>query len=718
MTEVVVDKILNTSSNRVVFSGMEANGQRLIVRLSGGLYPVPGEVYKIDGKETFWRDTYSKRHRTINAKKADRIRTNGKLLGPWLRSLPGIGQERASRLLETFGDDILDVISDENRIEEIAKAISPGRLKLGHKLAGLLIAKSIDMKSSENQAAQAGEFYKRLENLGVSDRGAARQLHRIISSDDPLDILRKHPYFPAAILPWGQVDHIGQRLLLQTGDLDPKNHVDRLIGACDAAWKKTLSEGHTASTISDFKFRVQKLGINDPEKAINEAIHVERTILEDYFLRPPGARMLERSVAREIKRINAPYDRDVTFTEPSLPSNSTVEQRDAVLNISKSYFAVLQGSAGTGKTTTMRTLCNAFEAGGGKVQLAAIAGKAALRLSQSTGRIALTIARLLIGLRRREEFKNQGRAVPEDTPEITKNTMLVIDEASMVDLVTWNELLKFVPTGATIVMVGDTAQLPPVGLGRVYHDCVEADFNVSRLTKVLRQGDDNPIVKIATDVREGRVPEIPKCDNGIGVGVFFVECSDKHIMKGLERTYDSLMNLGVSGDEILVLAALKRSCEAFCDLMQTKRRKVEKAEGTRLGPLASFVSVGDPVMCTRNRYEENMMNGLIGRVTQLEPLQVQFDGENEPRPISDEAVFDLQSAWAVTGHKAQGSEAPYVVVALDGKGLLTREWLYTAITRASKRVILVGSKSALERAVENRVQRMTCFKQELEKSRL
>jgi exodeoxyribonuclease V alpha subunit len=132
-----------------------------------------------------------------------------------------------------------------------------------------------------------------------------------------------------------------------------------------------------------------------------------------------------------------------------------------------------------------------------------------------------------------------------------------------------------------------------------------------------------------------------------------------------------------------------------------------------LGPLCGFAAVGDPVIVTRNRYDEALMNGLVGWVVSLDPLTIRFDGETEPRTVSDEASWELASAWAVTGHKAQGSEAPYVVVALDGQRLLTREWLYTAITRATRSVVLVGSRDALERAVRSPTQRLTGFKSEL-----
>ena len=509
--QVAVTDILWSGPSAVIFSGATQDGSRLIVRLQERLRPVPGEVYDVEGTETRYVDRRGNERRQIDARTADRVRTSGALIGPWLRTLPGIGQERAAGLLEHFGNDLLDVLQDASRMEEIGAVLAPARPHLGAKLAALVQARYVGLRSVETVRLCEAEFYARLEEHGVASPAAARSLFRLIGSADAWERLRSHPYAAATVLDWKAADHLGQRLLVARGDVpDPEHHPERLIGACDSAWRRILADGSTAASAPLFLERLRRLGVA-PERALQAGIEACRVLRHGDLLRAPGAAWLERRVARDLCRLAEAQatlpagvaERIARWRGPQ-GQRLTEEQGRVVLEMLGRSVAVLQGGAGTGKTTTMRVLVNVWEAARGKALLAALSGKAALRLARSTGRPALTLARLVAGLERRSRLSQEGLPVREDLPSIDARTMLVVDESSMVDLATWHRVLRFLPTGARLVLVGDVAQLPPVGLGRVFHDLVDEGRVVSRLTRTLRQAESNPIAD-----SNGKRPPIP-----------------------------------------------------------------------------------------------------------------------------------------------------------------------------------------------------------------
>lgn len=715
MPHVAVDKVLRETPAGVIFSGLTPQGDRIIVRLSERIFPVPGDVLDVDGDRTVWVDERGVEHRQIDADRADRVRTSGRLLGPWLQALPAIGPERSKRLLDRFGPDLLDVLGDVDQVDAIAEAIAPGRKALGEKLAGLLLARYAALQAAEDAAVAEAQFYRRLEEVGVGNRRAARHLFRLLGTADAWDKLLRNPYMAAAVLPWKEADHLGLRLLACRGDdVEADHHDDRLIGACDGIWRRLLADGHTAALRGDFVAMLRQVGV-DAERALALGISARRVLEHGDLVRAPGAAWLERQLAAQVQRLKSGQPlvqlSGRRRLRPGIGNGLTEEQVETAEASLGHCFSLIQGAAGTGKTTTLRTVVLEHEARGGDVVLVALSGKAALRLSRATSRRAFTIARLLRSLAWNRKLVEEGRPKPDEGPELTSSSMLIIDETSMVDLVSLQRLLSEVPTGASVLLVGDTGQLPPVGLGRVFHDLVSEGSNLSCLTQIMRQTEDSPIISAATAVREGKAPQLPGY-SGLKSGAHLHSCAPKAIERAIVRVRDGLVAAGTAADDILVLAALRATCEEVNAAMQ-QRRKDEGAPGKRLGPLAAFVAVGDPVICTRNRYDEALMNGLMGRLTSIDPLLIHFDGEDAPRQISPEAMLEMQSAWAITCHRAQGSEARRVIVALDGSRMLTREWLYTAVTRATEQVVLVGPPDAVGRAVSRRSCRHSGFRCDL-----
>jgi exodeoxyribonuclease V alpha subunit len=714
--EIAVTGVLWCGPNGAIFSGTSADGRRRIVRLPGPAHPVLGEVYVVEGPEGAYVDDRGATHSRITATTASRIRTSGALVGPWLRTISGIGEERASRIIGRFGPDVLAALGEPSHLDALAGCLSPDRPALGIKLAAIVQSRHAAMRASEAVAIAEGEFYVRLEAYGVDDRHAARDLYRLIGSVDPWDALMRRSYSPACVLAWPVADHLGQRLLAARGDTtDLLTHPERLTGACDAAWRAVLARGDTTATRPELERLLYRLGV-DGRAAVEAGLGSRRILRAGAGLRPPGAAWLERETASHLQRLAsaAPAAHDwvpVVECQERGSRPLTHDQRRAILDMLQRPVSLLQGGAGTGKTSAIRVLADAWASSGGNVVLTALSGKAALRLARSAGRLALTLARLLGGLELRQRMLAEGRKGPSGMPCIDRHTMLVVDEASMVDLATWGRVLAFLPTGARLIAVGDVAQLPPVGLGQIFHDLVAGEWMLTRLTAVMRQSSGSPILGAAARIRDGLLPDLLPYA-GESEGCFIVECAPEGMGRTLHSVRRELVGTGMAEDDILVVALRNATCREFCGLMQAERKR-RRAPGIRLGPLAPFVTLGEPLVATRNRYEESLMNGLVGHVAALKPLLIRFDGEAAAREVSVEARSELMSAWALTAHRAQGSEARCIVVALDGGPLLTREWLYTAVTRATDLVVIVGSRQALESGVRRRSTRETMFPWEM-----
>jgi exodeoxyribonuclease V alpha subunit len=323
--------------------------------------------------------------------------------------------------------------------------------------------------------------------------------------------------------------------------------------------------------------------------------------------------------------------------------------------------------------------------------LAAVAGKAALRLSRATGRLATTVFRLL----RSCEVEDEEKRI-----RIDGRTLVVVDEASMLDLPSAAALVNQFEDGARLLLVGDEAQLPPVGFGLVYHKLIGDPRITSRLMTVHRQAEATGIPSVSAAIRVGTAPTLPSF-KGEAQGVTLLACENDEIGDRIAEIYPALSAVG----ETLVLSPLNDGTAGVRQLNKRLhdwyRQQADRPE--MQGYLGEWFCVGDPVIFTRNDYSRSLWNGLVGRIEQLDFAErgavVQFDGEPAPHELSTADLFDLRRAYALTGHKAQGSQAPTVIVALPKCRLLDRSWLYTAVTRAEVGVVLVGTQAMLEAAV-------------------
>jgi exodeoxyribonuclease V alpha subunit len=342
-----------------------------------------------------------------------------------------------------------------------------------------------------------------------------------------------------------------------------------------------------------------------------------------------------------------------------------------------SPLSLLLGGAGVGKTVVLGVILGVAESMHLASVQVALAGRAAKRMAEATGRPAMTIARLLMALK-------NGQL------ELPSSTLLIVDEASMLDLPTTYRLLHYLPDGLRILLVGDRAQLPPIGFGLVFHRLVDVP-RVPRtvLLQVHRQPDATGIPAVANAIRQHTVPSLPRFD-GTRAAVSFLECEPDEIQDALRAIAECW-----TGEDWRIICATKSGAggiDATNRCMHARNPNADEDDE---------YAVGDPVIHLSNDYERGLMNGSLGCVVETRAtgaMAVDFEGERhsfEPNEVAER----LALAYAVSCHKAQGSQFDRVAVVVTPSRILDHSLIYTAITRAVKQVVLVGSKAVFTRAV-------------------
>ena len=363
---------------------------------------------------------------------------------------------------------------------------------------------------------------------------------------------------------------------------------------------------------------------------------------------------------------------------------------------------VLTGGPGTGKTTTTLGIIRAYREAGARILLAAPTGRAAKRMSEVTHMEAKTIHRLL------EMKPPQGFQRNENNP--LEGDVLIVDECSMIDIILMNSLLKAMPDNMTLILVGDSDQLPSVGAGKVLSDIIASGaVPVIKLEKIFRQAQKSRIITNAHKINHGEMPYLTDHDSDF---LFVEEAAGETAAERSEKAADSIISLctqvlprqGVREEDIQVLTPMKRGVVGSANLNQRLQAAINP-EGLSLKRAGVDYRVGDKVMQIRNNYEKAVFNGDIGFISAVNiednELTVNFDDRKVVYDVSE--LDELVLAYATTIHKSQGSEFPYVVMPLmmSHYVMLQRNLLYTGVTRAKKGLILVGEKKAVFIAVKN-----------------
>ncbi len=610
--------------------------------------------------------------------------------------IQGIGPEMARRLVDRFGAETLKIIDDQpERLQEVP-GVGPKRLK--------------QILTDWQGRREMREVLVALQGLGVGLAHATKIYQKY--GPAAVEVVTTNPYQLALDiqgLGFLSADRLAGRLNLDP--LAPARLAAGLLHVLDTMG----SEGHVYVPQDELlEMARELLQVPAPPlaRALDQLAREARVTLAELaggagvYKRP--AWVAETGVAQSLGRLcTAPgaspplhLDDLVSRVQLSRRLELAPEQRDAVAAALREKALIITGGPGTGKTTIVSCILDIYQGLGARVLLMAPTGRAAKRLNETTGAPATTIHRAL-------EFSPQTGGFRRNASEPLKAEVVVVDETSMVDTYLMYHLLKAVRREARLILVGDAHQLPAVGPGNVLKDLMDSGvIRVARLTQIYRQARESLIVVNAHRVNEGVLPVLP---GKFGKADFvFLELEDPEALKirlldlvsrELPRRYgfDPLRDLQV-------ITPMHRGAVG----VQTLNHELQN----RLNPTSSRWAWGgrtwrrhDKVMQLRNNYYKEVFNGDIGVVCGHLPvtgqLQVDFDGRVVTYDPSEREELTL--AYAVTVHKAQGSEFPAVLLVLTTHHylMLQRNLLYTAMTRGRRLVVLLGSKRALAMAVKN-----------------
>ncbi len=622
--------------------------------------------------------------------------------------IKGIGPRIADRITEHFGVDTLDVIeTDAKRLVEV-----PG---LGPKRTKMIAAAWEEQKAIK-------EVMVFLQGVGVTTSIAVRIYKKY--GDASISVVRNQPYRLAADV-WGIGFLTADRIAQAVGI--PHDSPDRVKAGLQYALSQSSDQGHVYLPEDRLIADAVKLLQVDTGLVIDclgELAADEEGVVREKVPGPDGEPVTavylvpfhraEVSLAAQLLRLlRAPDDRMPAFQgvdwEKALGwlarrtgTELAPEQRDAVRLALTEKAAVLTGGPGCGKSFTVRSVVELARAKGAKVVLAAPTGRAAKRLAELTGAEASTVHRLL-------ELRPGGDAAYDRERPLDAD-LVVVDEASMLDVLLANKLVKAVAPGAHLLFVGDVDQLPSVGAGEVLRDLLAEGGPIPsvRLTRIFRQAQRSGVVTNAHRINAGT----PPLTQGLDDFFLFVEDDTEEVgrltVDVAARRVPARFGLDPRRD-IQVLAPMHRGPAGAGTLNGLLQQAITPARPDlpekRFG--GRVFRVGDKVTQIRNNYEKGLngvFNGTVGVVTALnaeeQRLTVLTD-EDEEVPYDFDELDELAHAYAVTIHRSQGSEYPAVVVPVTTSAwmMLQRNLLYTAVTRAKKLVVLVGSRKAIGQAV-------------------
>ncbi len=691
---------------------LSVRGHPDLVTVVGNLPEVqPGESLRLEGRWT----THPQYGRQFSAEWCEQVLpATVEGIKAYLGSgmIRGVGPVTARRIVQRFGVDTLHLLDeDPDKLQEI-----PG---VGPKRAA--------------SVAEAWEEQKRIREVmmflhghGVSTNLAVK-IYKAYG-DDALQVVREDPYRLARDI-WGvgfkTADKVAQDLGL------PQDAPARVQAGVAYALSQLADEGHVYVPEEELvEEAVPLLEVN--QELIRQAIReldadavVERETLvypsvddvapsqvreeEAVYLAPfyygeIGVTNRLRELLDDPSTRLAPFrsmDWDALLAQITRDSaiELSSEQQRAVRTALRNKVTVLTGGPGTGKTVTVRTVIAALEAMRRKYALCAPTGRAAKRLSEATSRPAKTVHRLL------EYSPQHGFQRNEEYP--LEVDCLIVDEASMLDLLLTNRLLKAVNSAAHVLFVGDADQLPSVGAGDVLRDIIASErVAVIRLTEIFRQAADSGIVVNAHRINRGEFPIL----NEFGDFYFFskedpAEAADL-LVDVVKRRVPHKFGLDPF-DDVQVMAPMYRGecgVSNLNDKLQqalnpSAPRKQEKRVGGRV------FRVGDKVMQIRNNYDKDVYNGDIGRLTRIDTVDQTMTIRIDERAVVYDwtELEEVVHAFAISVHKSQGSEYTAVVLPILTQHylLLQRNLLYTAVTRAKSLVILVGTRKAIWIAVKN-----------------
>lgn len=638
------------------------------------------------------------------------IRPSGSQVIQWMSdNVTGIREVKATKLWDVFGEGLYDVLDQSNHDSVIG--IIPSEV----------VRCCLFSKWSENGDARTLRFVQE-KNIPLD---LARKIIRFHKTGT-ISALTEDPYrLLSFAADWQDVDRIALQQFGMTAD-DPR----RTRAALEEALYRISEKGHTCATLADLQKIVAVLirPHKSPNSALSRALLSGKEIGQfvvrqdasgEVMLHAPGTWIMERECAEFIRSLLQttsshqqlfPTDIDDVLRRFESEERDRLGRDDFSLNdaqrkaVRTSFahrFSIITGGAGVGKTTVLKALYRALDTLGRPRFQMALSGRATARMIEATSESATTIAGFLSSV---------------SAKEIGMHPIVVIDEASMLDLVTFYRLARKLPRDTHLILVGDPYQLPPIGAGLVLHVlCGHSEIAQTQLTEVKRQSKASEIPSAAQAIREGRWPDFTSNEAG---EVILLPTSDAEIIPTVLRLYEQKRE----GTQILCAT---RSCRfagvdalnRTCHVRYASHGRPLLAFSAESGQIESTgFCVGDLLLYTANDWQRGLQNGCLGQLTEVydDVVQVNIGTVDHPvmRGALGCAVYEgihhyvlesdldaMQHAYAITVHKSQGSQFQRVIIPVRQSRILDRTFVYTALTRAQVQVILVGDVAALKQAI-------------------
>lgn len=672
-----------------------------------------GETLKVEG-EWVYHPTYGEQLKVTNVSLVVPSTVNGieKYLSSGL--IPYIGPKTARKIVEKFGLDTLDIIQ-----------YNPEKLK---EIEGIGDKKLEKIVTAYREQSEIRDIMMFLQQFGITPNYSMRIYKKY--GKDTISILTENPYKLSEDIygiGFKKADKIAENMGIS------KTSPYRIQGGIRYVLNTYAANGHSYVPLEELTEEVSKLLeiegdlIADSlrDLAIKGIVHI-LTVGEELRIYYTPYHVAENNVARkivelaraELKSLNIDVDEMIKSIEEEENIQFAKRQIEAIKESIENGMVVITGGPGTGKTTIINAIIRIFQEEGLKVSLAAPTGRAAKRMTEATGMEAKTIHRLL-----EYSYMDEEMVFGRDEDSPLETDLLIVDEASMVDILLMNSLLKAVVPGTRLILVGDVDQLPSVGAGNVLRDIINSQaVKVVKLDEIFRQAKESHIVVNAHRINKGEYPILNK-----GKDFFFIKEQDPNkivniILDLCKERLPSYYGVDPVKD-IQVLTPMKKG-EVGLNSLNRHLQEVLNPKGPykkerQIGE--EIFRVGDKVMQIKNNYSieweviedglvvergEGVFNGDLGTIMDIDEesgtLKVLFDEGKEVEYTFDQ-LDELKLSYAITIHKSQGSEFPIVVMPIYSgpQMLLTRNLLYTAITRAKKLVVLVGEEKYLMMMIKN-----------------
>jgi len=693
-TEGTVENIIFQSDDkRFCVFRMKCASDGMITAFYHGAAPFMGEMIRATGEwishPRFGRQFNITGYQSVmpdSAEGVERFLSSG--------AVRGVGKTMASRIVEFFGKDTLEILGkNPERLAEI-----PG---IGAKKAEII-------GKSYSEISDLREIMLFLEQNGVSGSYAAKL--QIAYGDTAIDRMKINPYILIT-----DIEGIGfktaDRIALSLGfDLAS---TERIRAGIIYVLNMAASGGHTCipeEELLRYAERVLQADYMVVETVFRDMVEKDMLRTEDWggqrFIYPEYLYRAETGVAHMLLALRDHPESLGKVDEEKIMEEWEAEagielaeaQKEAIRSSLKFGVFALTGGPGTGKTTIIKGILSVLKRAGCKVLLAAPTGRAARRLEAAAGEKAQTVHRML-------EYNVSG-TFGKNAEDLLEAQAVIVDEASMLDIALFYHLLEALPLGCRLVLAGDVDQLPSVGPGSVLKDIIQSGkMPVVRLREIFRQAEISPIVRNAHRINRGMMPEC-------------VSDSDFSMMEFEEEEQAAAYITNFYADKtrdgrwqaLQVLSPMHKGACGVRNLNSLLQMRVnppspEKSEILR--PDGTVLRLGDKVMQIRNNYEKDVYNGDIGQIVNIKEKEVTVwypDRQEDEYVCYSESEYDeLQLAYALSVHKSQGSEYSQIVLALMPGHyiMLQRNLLYTAVTRAREKVVLVGTRAALYTAVSN-----------------